>query len=103
MCSLATTNGRLELPFTVPQHLVQYVGYKTCSADLMYRKGRFALHVVVSIPTSASVLNETVIGIDLGLARPAVTSERRFLGEMRWQEQERRIFRIKRKLQKMWF
>ncbi len=98
-CSLATTNGRIELPFAVPQHLVQYVGYKTCSADLCYRKGRFTLHVVVSIPAPAIAPVATVIGIDLGLVRPAVTSERHFLGEKRWQEQERRIFRIKRKLQ----
>src|SRR5438034_379628 len=38
-CSLATVGGRLELPFTVPAHLEQYVGQKTCSADLCYRKG----------------------------------------------------------------
>jgi putative transposase len=41
-----------------------------------------------------------VIGVDLGLNRPAVTSNRRFLGERRWKEQERRIFRLRRKLQK---
>ena len=98
-CRLATTNGRIELDFTVPAHLTQYVGYKTCSADLCYRKGRFALHVVVSIPEPDIPPNETVIGIDLGLARPAVTSERLFLGEKRWQEQERKMFRIRRKLQ----
>jgi putative transposase len=98
-CSLATVAGRLQLGFTVPQHLMQYVGYKTCSADLCYRKGRFALHVVVSIPEPPITPINTAIGVDLGLARPAVTSQRQFLGDKRWQEQERRIFRIKRKLQ----
>ena len=98
-CSLATTHGRMELDFTVPSHLLQYVGYKTCSADLCSRKGRFTLHVVVSIPEPDIAPNETVIGIDVGLVHPAVTSERRFLGERRWQEQERRIFRLRRKLQ----
>ncbi len=100
MCSLATTNGRVEIPCTVSKHLVQYVGYKTCSADLCYHKGRFTLHVVVSIPERDIAPTATIIGIDLGLARPAVTSERRFLGDKRWQEQERRMFRLKRKLQK---
>jgi putative transposase len=99
MCSLATTQGRIELPFTVPEHLVQYVGYKTCSADLCYRRGRFTLHIVVDIPQPAIPSNDTVTGIDLGLAHPAVTSEHVFLGEKRWQEQERKIFRIRRKLQ----
>ena len=89
----------MELDFTVPHHLLQYVGYKTCSADLCYRKGRFTLHVVVSIPQPDIAPTDIVIGIDLGLARPAVTSTRLFLGERRWQEQERKMFRIRRKLQ----
>jgi len=95
-----TVDGRVELPFTVPAHLHQYAGHKTCSADLCYRHGRFTLHVVVSIPAPDIALTDEVIGVDLGLARPAVTSTRQFLGEKRWQEQERRIFRLKRKLQK---
>ena len=99
LCSLATVNGRLEIPFTVPAHLLQYVGQKTCSADLLYRKGRFTLHVVVSLPSPALAPTNEVIGIDLGLNRPAVTSNHDFLGERRWKEQERRIFRLKRKLQ----
>jgi putative transposase len=99
-CSLATVDGRVELPFTVPAHLQQYAGHKTCSADLCYRHGRFTLHVVVSIPAPDIAPTDEVIGVDLGLARPAVSSTRQFLGEKRWQEQERRIFRLKRKLQK---
>ncbi len=99
-CSLATVDGRVELPFTVPEHLVQYVGHKVCSADLCYRKGRFTLHIVVSLPQPALTPSDEVIGVDLGLNRPAVTSKRQFLGERRWKEQERRIFRIRRKLQK---
>ncbi len=99
-CSLATVAGRIELPFTVPHHLEQYVGNKTCSADLCFRKGRFTLHVVVSIPEPPIAPTAMVIGVDLGLIRPAVTSQRHFLGDTRWQEQERRIFRLCRKLQK---
>src|SRR5258708_4078779 len=98
-CSLATVDGRIELPFTVPAHLVQYVGQKVCSADLCYRKGRYTLHIVVSIPEPSIVPSQEVIGVDLGLNRPAVTSNRQFLGEKRWKEQERRTFRLKRKLQ----
>jgi putative transposase len=97
--SLASVDGRIELPFTVPAHLVQYVGHKACSADLCYRKGRYTLHIVVSIPEPSVVPSQEVIGVDLGLNRPAVTSTRQFLGEKRWKEQERRTFRLKRKLQ----
>jgi putative transposase len=99
-CSLATVAGRVELAFTVPQYAEKYVGYKACSADLIYRKGQWKLNVTVSIPEPTTVLSQEVVGVDLGLNRPAVTSNRHFLGEKRWKEQERRIFRIRRKLQK---
>jgi putative transposase len=97
--SLATVTGRVELPFTVPQHATRYIGSKVCSADLCYRKGRYFLHIVVSVPEPAVAPSDETIGVDLGLNRPAVTSTHQFLGERRWKEQERRLFRLRRKLQ----
>jgi putative transposase len=98
-CSLATVAGRVELPFTVPAYAQQYIGYHTASADLCYRKGKWTLHITVSIPVPIVTPTQGVIGVDLGLNRPAVTSTRQFLGDRRWKEQERRIFRLRRKLQ----
>ncbi len=98
-CSLATVAGRIELPFRVPPYAQKYIGGKVCSADLCYRKGRFTLHIVLSLPAPAIAPSGEVIGIDLGLNRPAVTSNKHFLGERRWKEQERRIFRLRRRLQ----
>jgi IS605 OrfB family transposase len=98
-CSLATVSGRVEMPFTVPKHALQYVGGKVCSADLCYHHGRYFLHVVVAIAAPNSEPSDERIGIDLGLNRPAVTSNHKFLGDRRWKEQERRLFRLRRKLQ----
>src|SRR5260370_24564161 len=89
----------MDLPFTVPPPLVQFAGHKPCRADLCYRQGRYALHIVVSVPKPSITPSAEVIGVDLGMNRPAVTSSRHFLGEKRWKEQERRTFRLKRKLQ----
>jgi putative transposase len=97
--SLATVAGRVELSFTVPEYAQQYVGNKVCSADLCYRQGRYFLHIIVSIPAPVVPPAQEVIGVDLGVNRPAVTSRHHFLGERRWKEQERRIFRLRRKLQ----
>lgn len=97
--SLATVAGRVRLGFTVPKHSHKYAGNTVCSADLCCRQGRFFLHVVVSLPAPAVPRSQEVIGVDLGLNRPAVTSNRLFLGDPRWKEQERRTFRLKRKLQ----
>jgi putative transposase len=98
-CSLATVAGRIVLPFTIPASSQWYAGSRSCSADLCYRKGRFTLHIVVEVPAPVVAPDETVVGVDLGLNRPAVTSNRQFLGEKRWKEQERRFFRLRRKLQ----
>lgn len=98
-CSLATVQGRIELPFSVASYTQKYIGGKVCSADLCYRKGRFTLHIVLAFPDPAIVPSQEVIGVDLGLNRPAVTSNKHFLGERRWKEQERRIFRLRRTLQ----
>src|SRR6266567_1797222 len=97
--SIATVAGRIQLSFTVPRHCLPYLVGKPCSADLCYRNGRFSLHVVVTIPEPIVEKSYEVVGVDLGLNRPAVTSNRHFLGERRWKEQERRIFRLRRKLQ----
>src|SRR5579885_520084 len=99
ICSLATIAGRVELPFRVPPYAEKYIGGKVCSADLCYRKGRFTLHITLSIPEPAPASSQEVMGVDLGLNRPAVTSTKQFLGERRWKEQERRIFRLRRQLQ----
>lgn len=99
-CSLATVQGRLEFPFSIPMYAQKYIGGKVCSADLCVRKGSYTLHIVVAIPEPPFAPSGTMIGVDLGLNRPAVTSNRHFLGERRWKEQERRIFRIRRTLQK---
>lgn len=97
--SLATVAGRVEVGFKVPRYATAYTGGRVCSADLCERNGRYFLHIIVSLPAPIVPTNNETVGIDLGLNRPAVTSTRHFLGERRWKEQERRIFRLKRSLQ----
>jgi putative transposase len=101
LTSLATPNGRVKVGFSVPQYYQKYLGFPTASADLIYRKGKFWLHVVVTLPGQEFIDNDNneVVGIDLGLNHPAVTSKRKFLGKRYWKEITQRSFRLKRKLQ----
>ncbi len=69
------------------------------SADLIFRKGRFWLHVVVTLPAVEFVPNGDVIGVDFGITRPAVASNNQFFGKRSWKNTERRYFRLKRALQ----
>ncbi len=96
---LSTVAGKQSIPFTVPPYSAKYAGGTICMAELIVRKGKFWLHVIVSVPEPAIRPAEEVIGIDLGLNHPAVTSKRQFLGKRHWKEVERRRFRLKRKLQ----
>lgn len=96
---LSTSAGKMSIPFVVPPYSAKYAGGKIATADLCYRKGRYWLHVVVSLPDPDIAPVEEVIGVDLGLNRPAVTSKRHFLGGRHWKEVDRRNFRLRRKLQ----
>jgi len=98
--NLATSPGqRLTISFGVSEYAKKYAGNPTDTADLIYRKGHFWLHVVVSLPNSEYRDSGEVIGVDLGLNRPAVTSKRKFLGSRHWKEVDRRSFRLRRTLQ----
>ena len=87
------------MPFTIPAYSARYYGAKVATADLCCRKGTWWLHVVVNVPEPQVEPSKEVIGVDLGLNRPAVTSNRQFLGRRHWKEVDRRVFRLKRKLQ----
>ena len=40
-----------------------------------------------------------VVGVDLGINRPAVASSRAFLGKRQWEAVDRRYYRLKKALQ----
>jgi len=99
--SLASVGGRQVVAFASHPHaaglLAQATG--TDSADLIPRSGKLWLHVALTLPDVPFTSTGAAIGVDLGLTRPAVTSEARFLGQKRWREIDRRSFRLKRSLQ----
>src|SRR6266566_5286953 len=96
---LSTSAGKQSIPFTVPAYSAKYYGGTVCTADLCFRKGTWWLHVVVNVPEPVVAHSDEVIGVDLGLNRPAVTSKRQFLGNRHWKEIDHRYFRLKRNLQ----
>lgn len=99
--SLATLQGRQNIEYSLYAHaiekLTQAVGFD--SADVFERNGVFWLHIVVTLPKPEVEATESVVGIDFGICRPAVSSNNRFFGERKWKNTEKRYFRLKRKLQ----
>jgi IS605 OrfB family transposase len=96
---LATTQGRMTLPFHVPSYATPYVSGQVATADLIRRDGAWWLHIVVGVDAPTVAPSEAVVGVDLGLAQPAATSTNRFLGQQRWRATEGRYFRLRRALQ----
>ncbi|MDP3063943.1 MAG: transposase [Chloroflexota bacterium] len=97
---LSTVQGRTTLPFTLPAYAARYEGLPVATADLVRHGEDFWLHVVVNVPKPDVESTTDVVGVDLGLAQPAVTSNNRFLGKRRWRGIEARTFKLRRALQK---
>lgn len=97
--NLSTVSGRMLLPFCLPHYGAYAKECQVATADLMYRKGKWHLHIVVHCPDVEFQDNGTALGVDLGVCRPAVTSDGRLHGKKHWREVSKRRFRLKRKLQ----
>lgn len=99
--SLATVAGRQIIAVHLYPYarrlLEQSIEYD--SADMIFRKGRFWLHLVMTLPDVEFVSNGDVVGVDFGITRPAVASNNQFFGKRSWKSMERRYFRLKRTLQ----
>ncbi len=96
---LSTTSGRQTIRFSAPAYAAKYAGGSPNSADLVFRDGAWCLHAVVTVPAPVVTRTTTVVGVDLGLAQPAVTSNNRFLGKKAWRAVEGRRFKQRRALQ----
>ncbi len=93
--------NRVIIPVQVPAYYEQYLtaDWQQESADLIYRKGIFWLHVVVSCAVPGVKPTGNAIGVDLGINRLAVTSRPQFFGSKHVKETNNRLFRLRRKLQ----
>jgi len=97
---MSLVGGRQTIRFSIPNYSAKYAGYPVDTADLIERDGRWWLHVVVTVPAPQVVPSDQMVGVDLGISRPAVTSHNRFLGKRVWKAIEGRLFKLKRALQK---
>lgn len=97
--ALASINGRVECKLSIPEFQKPRIGWKVCSSDLVFKSGKAFLHVVVEAPDKPYELTGQVVGVDLGVNRPAVTSDTKFFGKRQWKGVEYRYFKLRRALQ----
>jgi putative transposase len=98
---LSTVAGRIKVPFSVHAQAKRWLDRATGfdSADLVHRPSGWWLNVVLTIDPPQIAASGQTIGVDLGINRPAVLSNGKFLGQRRWKEIEKRYFRLRRSLQ----
>jgi putative transposase len=97
---MSLIGGRQTIRFSMPDYAHKYAGNPVDTADLIAHNGVWWLHVVVSVPDPQVVPSEHVVGVDLGINRPAVTSNNYFLGKKAWKAVEGRYFKLVGTLQK---
>ncbi len=97
---ISTTAGRQTIRFSLLDYAQKYAGYEVDTADLVERDSSWWLHVVVTVPVPEVQPTDQVVGVDLGLTHPAVTSNSLFLGRRRWKALEGRYFKVTRALQR---
>ncbi len=75
ICPKGRITGQLRMSAGMRKQLCQA---KVGSAELVYRKGIFYLHISISVPAPEVKQPQGSLGVDLGVSRVAVTSNKKF-------------------------
>jgi putative transposase len=75
VCPKGRVTGRLRMSARMRKQLCQG---ELGSAELVYRKGNFYLHISITIPAPEVKQSQSSLGVDLGFNRVAVTSDNKF-------------------------
>src|SRR5215813_3585879 len=75
VCPKGRVTGRLQMSARMRKQLQQG---EPGSAELVYRKGNFYLHISIMIPAPEVEQPQGSLGVDLGFNRVAVTSDNKF-------------------------
>lgn len=97
--SLSTIEGRKTVKINVPEYFKQYLSWKRCSSDLFIRKGQVFLNIVVEKEMEDLISNGTFVGVDRGIKKLAVTSDKRFFGGGHVKQVSKRYQRLRSVLQ----
>ena len=75
ICPKGRITGQLQMSAKMRKQLSQG---ELGSAELVYRKGNFYLHISISVPSPEIEQPQGSLGVDLGVSRVAVTSNKKF-------------------------
>jgi len=97
--SLSTIEGRKRFKIDIPDYFKKYLSWRRCTADLFIRKGKVFLNIVLEKEVNDPVPNGKFVGVDRGIKKLAVTSDKRFFGGGHVKQVSRRYKRLRSILQ----
>jgi IS605 OrfB family transposase len=102
--TFSTLEGRKRLAFDIPEYyqgrLDKLKNVKTKGGEIWKDKhGKYFITMFIECDTEPFDFNSKVVGIDLGIKKPAVTSLNKFLGKGHWNTVGQRYFEVRRSLQ----
>jgi len=98
--SFSSNCGRIRLPLVWNEYALQFKHWDVTGGELSRSKnGKWFLSLSFKAESFEVSLNGTVVGVDRGISKPAVTSDNAFIGQQRWKAHERRLRKHIAKLQ----
>ncbi len=97
--SILTVNGRKKFSIQVPEYFKQYITWKKCSAELFIRNHTVFLNIVMSTEKTDIPTTDHYVGIDRGIKKIAVTSEKQFFSGSKIKRITDKHEKLKSKLQ----
>lgn len=91
----AQKNKRVFVPFSLyPKAKEMLTTYKACDPTIFFRNGRFYLSVPFEVPEKPT-MNDTCIGVDLGVRQLFVTSEGKSFKDAQYLARRRKLRHLK--------
>ena len=100
--SILTLSGRILVPMKICKHYSRILDNALKvrgQTDLGYVNGKFYLFLVAECADEAKISCEGFLGVDLGIAKIATTSDGKYFSGIKVKNIRRRYFRLRQKLQ----
>ena len=100
--SILTLDGRISVPMFICEHHARILNNALRvrgQTDLGYIAGKFYLFLVAECADESETISEGFLGVDLGIAKIATTSDGKFYSGAKVKNIRRRYFRLRQRLQ----
>lgn len=94
--SISTVDGRIKIPINIPKYFLKYIDWSTSGADLIKKGEDYFIHIFVTKDIKPRHSTH-IVGVDVGINKIAVTSDRQFYGGV--ETKLKRISRLRSRLQ----